>query len=105
MSTRGFDGIVKQAQRMQQQIAKVHDEFKDRQIEASAGGGMVIAKVDGSQRLTGITIDPEVVDPEDIETLQDLIQAAVNLALENASEMMQSEVNKITGGLNMPGMF
>jgi len=101
----GFSGIVKQAQRMQQQIARVQDQMGDREIEATSGGGAVTATVNGKQELVSLVISPEAVDPEDVETLQELVMTAVNLAMENAQEMVQTEVNKITGGLSIPGLF
>lgn len=107
MSTQkpGLGGIVKQAQRMQQQITKLQDSLGDVVVEATAGGGVVTAAVNGRQQLVGLTIDPSVIDPNDVETLQDLVKAAVNLAMKNAQEMLQTEVNKVTGGLNLPGLF
>lgn len=101
----GFSDIVKQAQRMQQQIGRVQDEMSDREIEATAGGGAVLAVVNGKQELVKLTIDPEVIDPNDAQTLEELVMTAVNLAMENAQEMVQSEVNRITGGLSIPGLF
>jgi DNA-binding YbaB/EbfC family protein len=100
-----FTNIVKQAQKMQQQIARVQDQMADREVEASAGGGAVLAVVNGKQKLVKLVIAPEVVDPADIETLSELVSTAVNLAMENAQAMLQSEVNKITGGMNIPGLF
>ncbi|MCB9507338.1 MAG: YbaB/EbfC family nucleoid-associated protein [Myxococcales bacterium] len=101
----GIGGIVKQAQRMQQQITKVQDSLGDVEVEATAGGGVVTAVVNGRQELVKLSIDPTVVDPADVESLQDLVMAAVNLASKNAQAMLQEEVNKITGGLNIPGLF
>ncbi len=100
-----FTNIVKQAQKMQQQIARMQDQMADREVEASAGGGAVLAVVNGKQKLVKLVIAPEVVDPADIETLSELVSTAVNLAMENAQAMLQSEVNKITGGMNIPGLF
>jgi DNA-binding YbaB/EbfC family protein len=100
-----FTNIVKQAQKMQTQISRVQDQLADREIEASAGGGAVLAVVNGKQKLVKLVIAPELVDPAEIETLTELVTTAVNLAMENAQEMLQSEVNKITGGLNIPGLF
>ena len=98
-------GIVKQAQRMQQQITRIQDSLADVEVEATAGGGVVTAVVNGKQQVLKLKIDPAVVDPTEIDALQDLVCAAVNLALKNSSEMLQSEVNKVTGGLNIPGLF
>lgn len=106
MSTgKGFQGIVKQAQKMQQQIGRIQDQFADREVEATAGGGAVLAVVNGRQELIKLKIDPEAVDPNDVETLEELVQTAVNLAMSNAVEMLQTEVNKVTGGMNIPGLF
>lgn len=101
----GLGGIVKQAQKMQQQIGRIQDSLADTETEATAGGGVVTAVVNGRQELVTLTIQPEAVDPEDVETLQDLVITAINLAMQNAQEMVQSEVNKVTGGLNIPGLF
>lgn len=97
--------IVKQAQRMQGQIQKVQANVGEKRVEASAGGGVVTAVVNGNSELLEIKINPEVVDPNDIEMLQDLIVGAVNQAMKAATDMMNSEVEKITGGLNIPGLF
>ena len=74
-------------------------------MEASSGGGMVTVKVAGNKKITQVTINPEAVDPDDVEMLQDLIMAAVNEALTKADELTQSEMGKITGGINIPGLF
>ena len=101
----GMNSIVRQAQKMQAQIAKVQDEISQKKVEASTGGGMVTAVVNGNQELLELTINPDVVDPEDVEVLQEMIVGAVNQAMKTASDMMNTEVEKITGGLNIPGMF
>ena len=101
----GFSNVVKQAQRMQQQIARVQDQMADREVEATSGGGAVLAAVNGRQAVVKLEINPEVIDPSDPETLSELVMTAVNLAMENAQEMIQTEVNKITGGLSIPGLF
>lgn len=106
MSTgKGLGGIVKQAQQMQQKITRIQDSLADTEVEATSGGGAVTAVVNGRQRLVRLDIERDVVDPDDVETMQELILAAVNLAMKNAEEMIQSEVNKVTGGLNIPGLF
>lgn len=101
----GFSNVVKQAQRMQQQIARVQDQMADREVEATSGGGAVLAVVNGRQAVVRLEINPEVIDPADPEMLSELVMTAVNLAMENAQEMIQTEVNKITGGLSIPGLF
>ena len=108
--SRGFGGfpggnIVKQAQMMQQKIERLQEELGEREVEASAGGGMVLAKVNGKQQLLSIKIDPAAVDPQDVEMLEDLVTTAGNEALRKSSEMVQEEMSKITGGINIPGLF
>ncbi|MGI6512819.1 MAG: YbaB/EbfC family nucleoid-associated protein [Syntrophomonadaceae bacterium] len=97
--------MLKQAQKIQQEMAKLQEELKERTVEASAGGGVVEVTVSGKQELLAIKIKPEVVDPEDIEMLQDLVLAAVNEGLRKSQEMVADEMAKITGGLNIPGLF
>lgn len=104
-TTKGMGGFVKQAQRMQNQLTKIQDSLAETEVEATSGGGVVTAVVNGRQELVRIVIAPEAVDPSDVEALQDLVLAAVNLAMKNAQEMIQSEVNKVTGGLSIPGLF
>lgn len=100
-----IQGIMRQAQKMQGQIAKVQESFADKQVEASTGGGMVTVVVNGKQELIAIKINPEVVSAEDVGLLEDMILGAVNQALKNAEAMVNSEIQKITGGLNIPGLF
>jgi DNA-binding YbaB/EbfC family protein len=102
---KGLGIIMKQAQQMQQKMERMQKELQERQIEASAGGGMVTATVNGQQQLVALKIEPSVVDPEDIEMLQDLILAAVNQAIKQSQDMVQQEMAKITGGMNIPGLF
>ncbi len=97
--------LARQAQKLQQQMAKKQEEIEAREFEATAGGGMATAKVNGKKELISITIKPEAVDPDDVEMLQDLITAAVNEALRAAGDAMENEMGKMTGGLNMPGLF
>jgi nucleoid-associated protein EbfC len=96
--------LLKQAQKFQNQMAELQEELNQRTVEASAGGGMVTVVVNGKQDLLSITIDPEVVDPEDVEMLQDLILAAVNDAMSRAKEMTSEEMGKLTKGMNIPGL-
>lgn len=101
-----FGNLMKQAQKMQKDMEKVQTELQEKTIEASAGGGAITVVVTGKKELKEITIKPEVVDPEDVEMLQDLIMAAVNEALRKADEMVNGEMGKITGGMGgMPGLF
>jgi len=94
--------MLKQAQAMQAQMQKVQDELKQSRIEGSAGGGMVTATVNGQGELTGVKLTPEVVNPEDIEMLEDLILAAVSDAANKAKDMMQQRMGQVTGGLGLP---
>lgn len=91
---------------MQKDMAKLQEELEQRTVEASAGGGAITVVVTGKKEVKEITIKPEVVDPDDVEMLQDLILAAVNEAIRKADEMVNGEMGKITGGLGgMPGLF
>jgi DNA-binding YbaB/EbfC family protein len=96
--------LMKQAQKMQEQMAKTQEKLAQMTVEASSGGGMVTATVNGQQRIVGIKIDPEVADSGDMEMLEDLIVSAVNAAQEKADNMMKEEMMKITGGMQIPGM-
>jgi DNA-binding YbaB/EbfC family protein len=96
--------MVKQAQKMQQDVAKLQEELKDMVVEASAGGGAVKVELTGRQELVSITISPEVVDADDVEMLQDLVLAAVNEGLNKSRELAKEEMAKVTGGLNIPGL-
>ena len=101
----GFGDLMKMAQKAQSQIMKLQEELAEKQTEAGAGGGMVTATVNGKQQLLAIKIEKQVLEAGDVEMLQDLIVAAVNEALRKSQEMMTQELNKITGGLNIPGML
>jgi DNA-binding YbaB/EbfC family protein len=96
--------LLKQAQQFQTKIAKLQEELEDRTVEASAGGGMVTVVVNGRQELVSITIEPEVINSDDKEMLQDLILAAINDGLSKAKEMMNEEMGKLTRGLNLPNI-
>jgi len=102
---KGFNQMMKQAQEMQAKVLKVQKEVESQTVEAEAGGGMVKVVASGKQRIVEIKIDPEVVNPEDIEMLQDLVIAAVNKAMDNAQEMVAQAINKATGNLKIPGLF
>jgi DNA-binding YbaB/EbfC family protein len=97
--------MMKQAQKLQAKMMEVQAELANRTVSAQAGGGMVEAVVNGRQELLSLRIDPEVVNAEDVEMLQDLISAAVNEALNRSREMMAAEMSKLTGGMQIPGMF
>ncbi len=102
---KGMGNMMKQAQKIQSKMLKMQEEMADKTVEATAGGGMVAVVASGKQQIMSIKIEKEVVDPEDVEMLQDLILAAVNDALAKASEMVSSEMSKLTGGLNIPGLM
>ena len=103
--TKGLGGMLKQAQRIQAQLAKVQEEMAQKTIEASSGGGMVSVVVNGRQEVISINIEREVVNPEDIDMLQDLVLAAVNEGIRRSQEMVTEEMKKLTGGLSIPGLF
>ncbi len=105
--SKSFGNMVKQAHAMQQKMAQIQEELGKQTVEASAGGGMVSAVVNGKQRLVSLKIEREAVDPEDVEMLQDLVRAAVNEGIKKSQEMVASEMGKIAGGmgLNIPGLF
>ena len=98
-------GMMKQMQKMQKDMEKMQAQLEETEVEASAGGGAVSCKVNGKKEVLAITIDEDVVDPEDVEMLQDLVMAAVNEALRKAEDMMEKEMKKLTGGMNIPGLF
>ena len=100
-----MNNMIKQAQKMQQDMLKMQQDLEEQEIEASAGGGMVTVKVSGKKVITSISIKPEAVDPDDVEMLEDLIMVAVNDALAKVESEAQSQMSKITGGMNIPGLF
>ena len=110
MARGGFPGMpgnmnnmMKQVQKMQKDMQKVQEEVEERTVEASVGGGAITVVASGKKEIRSITIKPDVVDPDDVEMLQDLIMAAVNESLRMAEEMVSKEMSKVTGGLNIPG--
>lgn len=100
-----MQSMIRQAQKMQEDMAALQAELDEREYTAAAGGGAVTATVNGKHKVTGLTIKPEVVDPEDVEMLADLVTAAVNEAIRQAADTAEAEMSKVTGGLNMPGLF
>jgi hypothetical protein len=96
--------MMKQAQKLQKKMLQAQEELASKTVEASAGGGMVKVVANGGQKIESIVLEKEVVDPEDVEMLQDLVMAAVNDALKKSQEMVSAEMNKLTGGLNIPGL-
>ena len=97
--------MMKQAQKMQAELARAQEEIKDMTFEATAGGGMVKVVANGDMTVDSIVIEPEAVDPEDVEMLQDMVAAAVNEALRGVSEISSQRLNAATGGLNIPGLM
>lgn len=97
-----MNSMIRQAQKMQQDMLKAQEELEAKTYKAGAGGGVVTATVSGKKELVSVAIDPEAVDPEDVEMLQDLIVAAVNEALRKANEDAAGQMAKFTGGLNLP---
>ena len=100
-----MNAMMKQAQKMQMELARAQEEIQDMTFEASAGGGMVKAVAKGENTLVSLTIDPEAVDPEDVEMLQDMIAAAVNEALRGVADLSSQRINAATGGMNIPGLM
>ena len=106
MNTKSNMGsVIKQAQKMQEEMERVQSELEDKTVEATAGGGAVKVVVSGKKQIVELKINPEAVDPEDVETLEDMITVAVNDAITQADEMMAEGMGAVTGGLNIPGLF
>lgn len=101
---KNMGNMVKQAQKLQARMMKLQEELAERTVTASAGGGMVQVVANGRQQVVSIAIEKEVVDPEDVEMLQDLVLAAVNEALSKSQEMVSGEMGKLTGGMSIPGL-
>ena len=106
----GFGGmninqLMKEAKKMQADMEKSQEELVSRDFEATAGGGAISVKVSGDKQIKEIKLQPDIVDPDDIEMLQDLVISAVNEALRKVDEMQQSQMSKVTGGMNIPGLF
>jgi DNA-binding YbaB/EbfC family protein len=100
-----MNNLMKQAQQMQAKLATLQNELAEREVEASSGGGMVRVKVNGKQQLISISINKECVDPNDVTTLEDLVFTAVNQAMKQSQDMVQQAMSKVTGGVNIPGLF
>ncbi|MDI3537477.1 MAG: nucleoid-associated protein EbfC [Eubacteriaceae bacterium] len=100
-----MNSMMKQVQKMQQDMAKLQSELEEKEVEATAGGGAVKVIATGKKNIVSISISPEVVDEDDLEMLEDLVMAAVNEALVKADEMVNGEMAKITGGMNIPGLM
>lgn len=102
---KGMGKMMKQAQQLQTKMMKMQEELGEKTVEGTAGGGMIKVVANGKQQVVSISIEEEVVDPEDVEMLQDLVLAAVNDALNRAQEMVSGEMSKLTGGMNIPGLM
>lgn len=100
-----MNGMMKQVQKMQEEMTALQTELEEREYEVSAGGGMVKVKINGKREILHIYIQPDIVDPDDIETLADVVTAAVNEAIKKVDSTSESEMQKITGGLNIPGLL
>ncbi|MDR0880808.1 MAG: YbaB/EbfC family nucleoid-associated protein [Clostridioides sp.] len=114
MAKKGFGGmpgganmgqLMKQAQKMQENMQKAQEELESKELETSVGGGAVTVKINGKKEILDISIKPEVVDPDDIEMLQDLIITAVNQAIKSVEDLQSNQMSKLTGGMNIPGLF
>ena len=104
MSKDMIGNLMKQAQKMQQEMGRIQEESRKKTVEASAGGGMVVATANGALEIVSLKIEKDVVNPDDIEMLQDLVMAAMNEALRRAQQMISEDMKKATGGLNLPGL-
>ena len=100
-----MNSMMKQVQKMQEDMAALQADLETREYDVSAGGGMVTVKINGKREILAIDIKPEIVDPDDIETLSDVVTAAVNEAIKKVDSASESEMSKLTGGINLPGMF
>ena len=104
-ANQNMNSMIRQAQKMQEQITELQNDIEERDFSATAGGGAVEVVLSGKKTMKSLTLKPEVVDPEDIEMLQDLIISAVNEAVNNSEKTTEEEMNKITGGVALPGLF
>ena len=101
---KGMGNMFKQAQQLQSKMMKIQEEMGEKTVEATVGGGMVSAVVNGKQQLLSLKIQPEAVNSDDVEMLEDMILAAVNKAMEDSQEMVKHAMSSLTGGLNIPGL-
>lgn len=102
---KNMNALMKQAQQMQQKMATLQKELEARELETSSGGGMIKVKVNGKQEVLAISINPECVDPSDVETLEELVLTGVNQAIKESQDMVSNAMSKVTGGLSIPGLF
>lgn len=103
--SKNLQNLMKQAQQMQQKISTLQKELESRELETSSGGGMIKIKVNGKQEIIEIKLDKECVDPNDVEMLEEIIKTGVNQAVKESQEMVSSAMSKVTGGMNIPGLF
>ena len=103
--TQNMQAMLRQAQKMQEDMAALQEELDAREYEIKAGGGVVAVKINGKKEILAIDIEPEIVDPDDVETLSDILVAAVNEAIKRVETTNSEEMDKVTKGMNMPGMF
>ena len=101
---RNMNNMMKQAQKLQKKMLQAQQDLATKTVEASSGGGMVKVVANGAQKIESIVLEKEIIDPEDVEMLQDLVLAAVNDALKKSQEMVSAEMGKLTGGMNIPGL-
>ena len=104
-TNKNMNSVIKQAQKMQEEMERVQSEIEEKTVEATAGGGVVEVQANGRKEILSIKIKPEAVDQEDVETLEDLVLVAVNEAIKKADDMMTEGMSEITGGINIPGLF
>ena len=104
-TNKNMNSVIRQAQKMQEEMERVQSEIEEKTVEATAGGGVVEVQANGRKEILSIKIKPEAVDPEDVETLEDLVLVAVNEAIKKADDMMTEGMSEITGGINIPGLF
>ena len=102
---KNLNNLMRQAQQMQQKMATLQKELEARELETSAGGGMVKIKINGKQEILELSINPECVDPNDVEMLEELVKTGVNQAVKESQDMVSSAMSKVTGGLSIPGLF
>jgi len=102
---KGIQNLMKQAQQMQQKITTLQKELETRELETSSGGGMIKIKINGKQQILAITINKECVDPNDVASLEELMKTAINQAIKESQDMVSGAMSKVTGGLNIPGLF
>ncbi len=102
---KNMNALMKQAQQMQQKMATLQKELESRELETSSGGGMIKIKINGKQEILSISINPECVDPSDVETLEELVLTSVNQAVKESQDMVNKAMSKVTGGLSIPGLF